>query len=119
MSDNTDDLMLHVKAATGEPAEAVVARISAAMPGLAKGKITLADPLPPGVTVEPLEDFMARGRAPDCDCGLIQCACARAREHTKDCAYRKALTCAIAIECEHGFDVCPTCDACDCGGAGA
>lgn len=111
-----NDDMLHVKTTEGESSAAVVARISAAMPGLAKGDMTLANPLPPGVTAEPLEDFMARGRVDDCDCGLIQCECVRARAHTKDCKFRKALTCVIGFECDHGFDVCPECDACDCGG---
>ena len=41
-----NDDMLHVKTTAEEPASAVVDRISAAMPGLAKGDTTLADPLP-------------------------------------------------------------------------
>lgn len=24
------------------------------------------------------------------------------------------MTCPVAVECEHGFDVCPTCDPCTC-----
>jgi len=109
------DDMLVVKTTPDDPPAAVAGRISAAMPGLAKGDPTLADPLPPGVSVEPLEDFMARGRAQDCDCGLIQCECVRARAHSADCKFRRALVCAIGFECDHGFDVCPECDACDCG----
>jgi len=72
-------------------------------------------PLPPGGRVEGVETFMARGRVEDCDCELIQCVCAIARQHAEDCKFRKALTCAIGIECEeHGRDVCPVCDPCTC-----
>lgn len=63
---------------------------------------------------EPLADFMARGRAADCDCDQIACICTKAREHKKTCRYRKSLTCPVPIECEHGFDVCPICDPCTC-----
>jgi hypothetical protein len=66
------------------------------------------------IVEEDYETFSARGRVPDCDCGLIQCACAEARKHKVGCRYRTALTCAIPIECDHGFDVCPQCDACTC-----
>lgn len=36
------------------------------------------------------------------------------REHLPECAFRIASECAAAIECEHGFDCCPTCDPCTC-----
>jgi hypothetical protein len=63
----------------------------------------------------PDEKFL--GRAPDCTCGFIECVCQEARLHDKKCRYRKALTCPIGIHCEpHGFDVCPVCDVCGCGG---
>lgn len=35
--------------------------------------------------------------------------------HAEACEFFIAETCAIAIECEHGYDVCPTCDPCTCG----
>jgi hypothetical protein len=35
--------------------------------------------------------------------------------HLKTCRFRVALESAAAVECPHGRDVCPTCDACDCG----
>lgn len=35
-------------------------------------------------------------------------------QHQPGCTMRLALTCAAAIECEHGCDVCPTCDPCTC-----
>jgi len=61
------------------------------------------------------EEFMARGRVADCDCGLISCVCEEARKHKPECRFRKALTCAVGISCdEHGYDVCPKCDPCDC-----
>lgn len=31
------------------------------------------------------------------------------------CPMHRAMTCAVAIECEHGYDVCPKCDPCTCG----
>ena len=34
-------------------------------------------------------------------------------QHSASCRQSKALG-AVAIECEHGFDFCPTCDACNC-----
>ena len=34
-------------------------------------------------------------------------------QHKPSCHRNKALG-AVAIECEHGFDFCPTCDACNC-----
>ena len=33
--------------------------------------------------------------------------------HSPDCRQSKALG-GVAVECEHGFDFCPTCDACNC-----
>jgi hypothetical protein len=37
-----------------------------------------------------------------------------AEPHEPDCRFRKALLCPVGIECEHSFDVCPTCDPCTC-----
>lgn len=39
---------------------------------------------------------------------------ARFMGHAPDCALSRAATCAVAIECEHGVDVCPVCDRCTC-----
>lgn len=47
-------------------------------------------------------------------CGHLACVCAILATHGKGCDYRRAATCAVPIECEHGFDVCPTCDPCTC-----
>lgn len=38
----------------------------------------------------------------------------KASAHIKGCALRTAMTCAVGIECEHGYDVCPKCDKCTC-----
>ena len=32
------------------------------------------------------------------------------RDHAEGCRYRKAALCPVGIECEHGLEVCPTCD---------
>ena len=63
----------------------------------------------------PLADFMAQGRAENCTCRLIECSCALVAGHKNDCRFRIAVLCAVGIECEHGYDVCPQCDACTCG----
>ena len=64
-----------------------------------------------------LEELASRGRVADCDCGLISCACEEARTHEPECRFRKALTSAVGIECEHGYDTCPECDPCTCAGS--
>jgi len=72
-------------------------------------------PPPAGTYVEPLNTFMARGRAIDCDCKMIQCVCGEARLHVEDCRWRKAITAAIGISCDdHRLEECPTCDPCTC-----
>ena len=63
---------------------------------------------------EEAEAFMAKGRVADCSCDLIQCVCAEARKHDASCRLRVAMTCAVPIACEHGYDVCPECDPCTC-----
>ncbi len=47
-------------------------------------------------------------------CGHISCVCEIGRQHIKGCKFLLAATCAIAIECPHGYDVCPKCDPCTC-----
>lgn len=59
-------------------------------------------------------------------CGLVrqdsedgvpetECAC-MVKHHTEDCAYRRAVSCAIGFPCDkHDLEVCPDCDACTCG----
>ena len=34
--------------------------------------------------------------------------------HLPACRYRKAVRGKVGVECEHGYDVCPTCDPCTC-----
>lgn len=36
------------------------------------------------------------------------------RDHAPGCKYRTAIVTPVGIECEHGYDVCPTCDPCTC-----
>lgn len=50
-------------------------------------------------------------------CGHLSCVCEILTTHQVDCAFRLAATCAVPIECEHDFDVCPKCDPCTCGAA--
>jgi hypothetical protein len=66
--------------------------------------------------VQDFDDFAARGRVPDCNCGLIICVCLQVRPHKLYCMYRKSMTCPVAIPCDCGFDVCPKCDPCTCEG---
>jgi len=43
------------------------------------------------------------------------CACdVRSAHPDEKCKFRLAMTCAVGIECDHGYDVCPTCDPCTC-----
>lgn len=37
-----------------------------------------------------------------------------AEGHDKKCSFAIANRCAIPVECEHGYDVCPMCDPCTC-----
>jgi hypothetical protein len=104
-----DDInVIHTPPVTDEEGAAAVAR---ALRGYLDTGV-----IPEGFHVEDYATFSARGRVADCDCGMIQCVCTQARQHKKECKFRRALTCPVAIECDHGNDVCATCDVCDCGG---
>jgi len=35
--------------------------------------------------------------------------------HDEDCSWAISLRCTVSVECEHGYDFCPICDACTCG----
>lgn len=48
------------------------------------------------------------------ECKHLACVCDIIAKHSEDCKFRKSSTCAIPIECQHGFDVCPECDPCTC-----
>lgn len=48
-------------------------------------------------------------------CGHLACVCNIIAAHPDPkCRFRVSSTCAVPVECEHGFDVCPTCDPCTC-----
>lgn len=49
-----------------------------------------------------------------CTCGQLACVCSVISNHHPECKFRKATTCSIPIECDHGRDVCPICDPCTC-----
>lgn len=46
-------------------------------------------------------------------CDHFACICEVLKTHLRGYLYRLAV-CGIAIECEHGYDVCPKCDPCSC-----
>lgn len=50
-------------------------------------------------------------------CGHIleSCVCELVKEHKPDCRYRRAALLSVEIECEHGYQACPSCDPCSCG----
>lgn len=50
------------------------------------------------------------------DCHHFACVCQIKAEHERQCKYRIASVGSVAIECEHGYDVCPICDPCTCKG---
>lgn len=66
------------------------------------------------VTIEGYDSLTARDRVADCNCDQIVCVCNEIRAHKIKCRFRVALTCPVAIECDHGVDVCPQCDSCTC-----
>jgi hypothetical protein len=47
-------------------------------------------------------------------CGFFDCVCQIRKDHKVGCRVRQAAECPISVECEHGVEVCPICDACDC-----
>lgn len=47
-------------------------------------------------------------------CGYFECICEIRQTHKPDCKFRRAMETSVSIECEHGLDVCPQCDPCDC-----
>ncbi len=49
-----------------------------------------------------------------CKCGHIACVCNIEQNHAVECKFRIAATGSVAIECDHGYDVCPICDPCTC-----
>ena len=53
-------------------------------------------------------------RREDGTCFVICEACDARRIHLPECPYLRALACPVAVECQHGHDVCPECDACTC-----
>jgi hypothetical protein len=56
-----------------------------------------------------------RQRDIDCPrCGYLACVCRIKAEHEEGCRFRIAAAGAVGIECDHGYDVCPTCDPCTC-----
>lgn len=50
------------------------------------------------------------------ECHHFACICAVLAAHVASCTYRRAVTAVVGLACGHGFDVCPTCDPCTCGG---
>lgn len=60
-------------------------------------------PVPSRAYEEDFEEWTARGRVPDCDCGLLQCACEAIRPHQKSCAFRLSITSPVdfgPMECD-------------------
>lgn len=53
-----------------------------------------------------------------CDvCGHLACVCSIKEKHPDpECRFRVSATCAVPIECDHGYDVCTKCDPCTCKG---
>lgn len=47
-------------------------------------------------------------------CDRIDCVCDILTSHVDGCKFRLSATCPVAVECEHGRDVCPKCDPCTC-----
>ena len=47
-------------------------------------------------------------------CEREVCSCDVDTLHKPDCRFRKSAQCAVGIECEHGYDLCPICDKCNC-----
>ncbi len=49
-------------------------------------------------------------------CGYLSCVCKIRLDHKEHCRLRNAILCPVGIACDHGYDVCLTCDPCTCGG---
>jgi hypothetical protein len=47
------------------------------------------------------------------ECDHFACVCKILETHNEKCLFRLS-TCGVAVECEHGYDVCPECDPCTC-----
>jgi hypothetical protein len=47
-------------------------------------------------------------------CGFFDCVCQIREQHAPDCRFRIAMECPVGVNCDHGYDVCPECDACTC-----
>jgi hypothetical protein len=47
-------------------------------------------------------------------CQHFACVCGIKATHKPDCPFLRAQVCSVGIECDHGYDVCPTCDPCTC-----
>lgn len=83
-------------------------------------KINLADMRPVG---DPIAGWLDEPRLKDAEIKAsitytqtqpLPSVYPKASSHIKGCALRTAMTCAVGIECEHGYDVCPQCDKCTC-----
>lgn len=62
------------------------------------------------ITTQPNDDGTACKK-----CQHFACVCAVLFLHDVRCPFRTAVACAVAVECEHGRDICPQCDPCTCG----
>lgn len=47
-------------------------------------------------------------------CKHFACVCVIRKNHKEGCKFLRAATCDIAVECDHGYDVCHKCDPCTC-----
>lgn len=46
---------------------------------------------------------------------MLSCVCLVVRSHPDHaCRLRVSILCPVAVQCDHGFDVCPKCDPCTC-----
>ncbi len=72
-------------------------------------------PLPEGAYLEDFEVYAARGRVPNCTCGLIECLCTQIAGHTDHCRFKVSALSPVCFPCEHDLDVCATCTPCTCG----
>jgi hypothetical protein len=47
-------------------------------------------------------------------CKHFACVCEIIKLHEAGCPFRTASSCSVPVECGHGRDTCPKCDACTC-----